>query len=380
MQDNEYYNILGVSRNATQKEIKSKYRKLAFENHPDRLPDDKKEEGEKKMSEINNAYDVLSNPEKREIYDMYGKDAVNNQGRGGDPFADIFKHMNKKSKITTKVILRVKLEDIYNGKVIKQEIDRTDTCKKCCGTGFKDKIKHNCVTCNGRGITIKQTMMGPYIQQMQTTCRVCSGSGLEQNPHMVCKSCKHGLVKSKHTLNINIKKGFCEECIIIPNEGNMIPKSDERGDVLVEISVQDDKVFKRAPFGNPLDLFMELDISLLESLTGVNRVINHFNDRKISIIDTELIKEGDLKYIPSEGLSDGNNIGDLIIKYHIKYPKKIDMNTKKDIYKVLTGKDYDTNFDMSIPKGTELAYLLPFNDRSDSHDNQERGGVECVHQ
>src|SRR5438046_759399 len=145
-----YYEILGVGKTASDEELKKKKRELAIKYHPDRLPEDKKDWGTEMFKKVQEAYDVLSDPKKRKIYDKFGKEGLQNGGMdptmGGfnpeDLFPGIFKSKKNNKIAPIKIRLDVSLENLYLGKEFDYEIERFTLCKNCDNTGFSDKQKH----------------------------------------------------------------------------------------------------------------------------------------------------------------------------------------------------------------------------------------------
>lgn len=198
----DYYKILGVDRNASQEEIKTQYKKLAKKYHPDINP-----QGGEKFKEINAAYDVLSDTEKRRMYDMYGQEMPMGGpqgspfGSGMDPFdifarvfrdEDIFGGMgrNQRRVDTVEAILNVSLADVFIGatKEIKYSID--SICTTCHGTGTKDgSPTPKCSTCQGSGFTFRTVRMGQFISQQQSPCPSCQGTGELIKPNNRCNTC-----------------------------------------------------------------------------------------------------------------------------------------------------------------------------------------------
>ncbi|XP_013777769.1 dnaJ homolog subfamily A member 2-like [Limulus polyphemus] len=188
MADTKLYDLLGVSRNASDLEIKKAYRKLAKEFHPDKNP----EKGEK-FKEISYAYEVLSDQKKREIYDRHGIKGLQEGGTdGGFASEDIFSHLfggglfggmgrgSGRRKISEDTVhpLKVSLENLYNGKTAKLQLNRNVICKTCDGYGGKPGALQSCQTCNGRGIKVTFRQLGPgMMQQTQTSCPDCGGEG-----------------------------------------------------------------------------------------------------------------------------------------------------------------------------------------------------------
>lgn len=192
----DYYDILGVSKNSTQDDIKKAYRKLAMKFHPDKHPTER-EKYEAKFKEISEAYSVLSDEEKRAGYDQFGKDFVNMEGgsSGMDP-RDIFKNFfgfgRGEEEESSKVVetIQLPLEKIYKGCTVKHTYSRKIKCKGCNGTGNNDKIDRTCKKCNGKKIVTIMKQMGIMIQQYQTKCSLCNGTGGESvSPDKRCNQC-----------------------------------------------------------------------------------------------------------------------------------------------------------------------------------------------
>ena len=405
-----YYEILEVEKKASAAEIKNKYRELALKYHPDKLPADKKAWGEQKIKEINEANEVLKDERKREIYDKFGKDGLENNGPGGFPggfpgfagfpggfpmggdFMDMFKKKEKKEKIEPVIIQEeVTLEEIYNGKHVKREIDRYDLCKSCEGTGNTDKKIHICNTCNGKGSVVQIVQVAPgFIQQMQKPCHDCRGIGREMIDNLKCKKC-NGETKKKSKINIEydlepgIKNG---DYVKLKNLGHEIPKDkrrgEDRGDIVIIIREKEHSIFKHDA-RNPANICIKMTISLAEALCGFSRTINHLDGRKLDILEGSPIKNGDVKYVPDEGLPIKGKTykkGDLFIKYEVEYPTELPKDIKKNLYKLLTGKPLENfNNNKEYVKTIQLSSYENKGFDSDEEEEQPRAErVDCATQ
>lgn len=182
----QLYDVLGVPKEATEAEIKKAFRKLTLIHHPDKGGD------ETKFKEINAAYEVLSNAEKRQLYDKYGLEGVKNGGGGMGGMDDIFNifgmgghrggRKERKKVRPTEREIQVTLEDIYNGKTVKLDNDRTILCPDCNGKGGEDV--QTCKDCGGRGAVMKTVQIGPGMyQQSQAACSKCRGTGEVRPSH-----------------------------------------------------------------------------------------------------------------------------------------------------------------------------------------------------
>lgn len=419
MSDQSYYDILGVSKNATDKEIKKKYRELVIKYHPDKLPQEKKEWGEKKIKEINEAYNILSDPNKREIYDKFGKEGLESHGISGtegfhqdymDILEELFGHSRNRDRELVEPIVceeNLTLEEIYKGKQIKREIKRYNLCKDCEGTGSVDKINHVCKQCKGKKFIIQTRTLGPgMFQQIQMQCFACKGTGIDTTNINKCKTCEgKKMVKEKHLIKCDIQPGVCHgEVIVIENEGNEIPldlrkenigNNVTRGKVIIKINELKHPIFKRGIVihgkMNPANIFIEMNISLVEALCGFTRSITHLDGRKLFLTETtSMIKDGEIRYIPNEGMPYKGKTykhGDLFIRFHIEYPKKLSYKQKEKIYNILTGKRIEElNFNVP-PEHIEVNLQCvedlkkeDYNHYDDDNNNHQESGVQCATQ
>lgn len=315
----EYYDILGVTKEATSAQIKKAYRKLAIKNHPDKGGDPEK------FKKISVAYDTLSDPEKKELYDKYGKEGVEQGGGGARNADDIFsmffgggggggRSRQRGPKKGKDVVhpLKVSLEDIYNGKVVKISVNR-QRMKYPKGMD-KDKAVQTCPQCDGRGFVIQVRRMGPMIQQVQQQCPKCGGTG-----KIVAKGVKQ--VKERKILEVPIDKGV--------KNGRKVKfdgESDEHpgllpGDVIFVVQEKGHSRFKR----KGADLLMSKEINLCESLCGTKFIVKQLDGREL-LISTEpgkVIKPGEIMCVEDEGMPyEGNPYtkGKLFIAFDVKFP------------------------------------------------------------
>ncbi len=397
-----YYDILGISKTASSTEIKKKWRELCKLYHPDRLPTEKKEWGTKMIKEVNEAYAVLSDKEKKDLYDRYGKAGL--EGTPMPNMDDILKQFmgerRREPQVpSVKIIVNVTLEDVYSGKKIKKEIERYSLCKNCDGTGNKDRKLHKCKKCNGKGKVTQTIQMGPgIIQQMHGPCRSCRGSGRDFNTVDKCETCSgNRAVKENFTISFTIPPGVTNrDVIVVENQGNEIPMEDRRsshitrGNIEVIINEQEHKIFKRGVVFNqqmnPANICLVLEIPLEDAIMGFKKTLEHLDGRKLYIEETKIIKDEDVRVVPDEGLPYKGKLtkGDLFIKYKIKFPENLNDQQRYDVYKALTGKEYKQP---EIPENYE--YLQTFNadgySRNNPYDSDsdgmgEQGGVECATQ
>ncbi|EPR61126.1 putative DnaJ family chaperone [Toxoplasma gondii TgCatPRC2] len=337
----KFYEILEVDRTASVADIKKSYRKLAIKHHPDKGGDPEK------FKEISRAYEVLSDPEKRRIYDDHGEEGLENGGAGADP-TDIFdlffgggrrasRQPSKKKGEDIVSAMKVTLEQMYSGATKRMAINKDVLCKQCNGVGGPADALTTCHDCDGHGVKVVTRQIGPMIQQTQSVCPACKGAGKSMDPSKRCKSCTgKGVVKERKILEIYIEKGAKNHHKVIfrgdaderPNE---IP-----GDVIFILEQQEHAVFKRR--GN--DLFMTKKISLLESLCGFKFVLTHLDGRQLLIQSPPgtVTKPDAVQIIKGEGMPQQKNPflkGDLFIVFEVEFPEHVSDADAKSLSQIL---------------------------------------------
>jgi len=327
------YDILGVKPDATEDEIKKAYKLLARKYHPDKNPD-----GADKFKEISLAYEVLVDAEKRELYDKYGEEGLK-EGGGFEGAEDLFAHIfgfpfggrgrggprGKRKGKDVVVSFPVGLEDLYNGKQTKFELEKTLLCPECKGKGSTvPNAVSKCVHCHGNGITFRMRPAGfGMMQQISEPCNHCSGEGVVIAPADRCPTCKGGkVIQEPKTCDVFVEKGMKHgDKITFKEEGDQFPDIIP-GDVILVLQQNEHEMFVRE--GN--DLLMEHDIFLVEALCGFEVGIEHLDGRvlRIKTQPGEITKPGDVKYIPDEGMPYPKNPmqkGKLLIKFNIIFPE-----------------------------------------------------------
>jgi molecular chaperone DnaJ len=274
MAKRDYYEVLGVNRDASEDEIKKAYRKLAMQHHPDRNPDNPK--AEEKFKEAKEAYEVLSSEDKRAAYDRFGHQGVEagagmGAGAGGfaDAFGDIFSEIFGGGRARSNVYrgadlrynLEISLEDAARGAETKIRIPTLDVCEACHGSGAKPGTEPiACPTCHGQGqVRIQQGFFS-----LQQTCPRCSGAGkVVRDP---CTNCSGaGRVKRQKTLSVKIPEGVDEgDRIRLSGEGEAGVNGGPPGDLYVVIRLKPHPVFQRD--GN--DLHCEMPVSFTTAALG----------------------------------------------------------------------------------------------------------------
>ena len=340
------YDVLGVHKNSSDKEIKKAYRKLAIKYHPDK---NKSPDAEEMFKKITAAYEVLSNKEKRERYDRFGEDGIihGNVNNPSDIFSTIFgnhpfdfshhqtpqkphKSKNRMKKID------ISLCDLYNCKTQYVTLDKHIKCTLCKGRGglYESSILH-CNKCHGKGSFMKIIQLGPgIIQQVLQTCDKCNGRGKSIKQNEICIQCNGERIQNiSKKIEVTIGNGIKQdEKIIIYGEANEHPDIKYAGDLILVVNQLDDELFTRK--GD--DLYIQKEILLSEALCGVKFTIEHLDGRILFVEHNDIIRPGMMKYIEGEGMSNKEGYhGKLIIEFRIKFPKHLTQERKKYVNKLL---------------------------------------------
>ncbi|KAJ3130040.1 DnaJ- protein scj1 [Nowakowskiella sp. JEL0407] len=298
----DYYKVLGVGRSATKRQIKKSYKELSKKYHPDKNKGDKS--AEEKFIELAQAYEVLTDDEKRRIYDQYGEEGLNNQGQKfHDPF-DIFSQFgfqgfgghkpSERKGPEIRMELPVSLEELFLGKSFEVELNKQIICPTCRGSGAKnpDDVK-TCTSCGGSGTKIVRQMLGPGIyQQMQTHCDACGGRG--KIVKTTCKACGgHKVRRGSHQITVTIERGMQDgQTLLFEREGDQNPDITP-GDVIFIISASPHPIFTR--HGD--NLYMKEVITLREALIGFERKIKHLDGEFITVKREGVTQPGELLFL-----------------------------------------------------------------------------------
>ena len=368
MAKRDYYEVLGVSKNATEAEIKKAYRKLAVKYHPDKNPGDS--EAETKFKEAAEAYEVLSNKDKKARYDQFGHAGVGGAAQGGGPggfgggmsmddifdqFGDIFggfggfgggsrgggarRRVNKGSNIRIKVALT--LEEIAEGTEKKVKVNKYIKCDSCSGSGAEKGSSFNtCGTCNGSGQVTRVT--NTFLGQMQTssTCPSCNGEG--KTIEHKCKKCYgDGIVRGDEVIPINIPAGVEEGMQMqVSGMGNAGARGGINGDLLVVIEEKPHDLFKREGKNLHYDLFINFATAAL----GGSEVIPTL-EGKVKIKIDPGTQSGKLLRLRGKGLPEVNAYGkgDIIVNVNVWTPQNVSSEEKSILEKLQESENFKPN-------------------------------------
>jgi len=383
VKETKFYDILGVKPSATPDELKKAYRKLALKYHPDKNPN----EGER-FKQISQAYEVLSDPEKKKIYDQGGEQAIKEGGAGGgfsspmDLFDMFFsgggfgggRHRREQRGKDVVHQLSVSLEELYKGAVRKLALQKNVICDKCEGRGGKKGAVEQCPTCGGSGMRVQIQQIAPgMIQQIQSMCMECRGSGERINPKDRCKNCNgRKVVREKKILEVHIDKGMVDgQKIIFNGEGDQEPDL-EAGDIIIVLDEKEHPVYKRSG----CDLIFRQELQLSEALCGFQKLIKTLDGRDllISCIPGEVVKHGDVKCVMNEGMPQYKNPfekGRLIVQSLVEFPTTIDPAIISTLENCLPPRP-----EIMIPDQAEECVLLPFDPKSKSREHMHRQAYE----
>ena len=393
----KYYKVLGVDKTASQDEIKKVYKKLVRTKHPDKGGDPKE------FQEIQVAYNILSDENKRKVYDEYGEEGIKEGMDSTDGPSDIFdilrgRGRGRNEKKKTKSVLQqmaVTLEDIYRGREKYLEINRYRICKKCIGNGSNNPdADTKCPGCNGKRYKMVVQRMGNTILQSQQACPDCRGEGYIIKDADKCTLCRGNKVnKESKTIKISLDKGAPDgKRYTFEGESDEMPGY-EPGDVIIEIRIKKHNLFERTG----ADLTYHADISLLEALTGFNLLITHLDDRKVLIKSKpgEIIKPGDIKTVKECGMpffEHPTKYGNLYIKFNIIFPKTLGEKQKQALQQlfpkiVMEIKDINTikeKYDMNDFNEAETNTFATGGNKPEEDESDERprqgGAVTCENQ
>ena len=348
MAKRDYYDVLGVTKSVTEKELKKAYKKAAIKFHPDKNPDDKSAEG--KFKEAAEAYEVLSDSNKRARYDQYGHAGLEGGGGFGgsgfggggmnmddifSQFGDIFgsafggsgrggRRRSRGSNLRVRV--KLTLEEIANGVEKKIKINKNVGCDDCNATGAENGNLSTCNQCNGSGQTVQ--IVNTPLGRMQTsgTCNGCGGQG--ETASSACGTCSgQGVVKKPEEVSIKIPAGVEDGMqLSVSGKGNIAPRGGVAGDLIVVIEEIPHEVLKR----DGKNLHYDLYISYSDAVLGANPAIQTISS-KVKIKLEAGIQSGKILRLRGKGLPsvDRYGSGDLLIHVNVWTPQELTKEQKK---------------------------------------------------
>ena len=358
----DYYEVLGVNKNASKDEIKSAFRRLAKKYHPDIC---KEENAEEKFKEVQEAYSVLSDDNKRRQYDQFGHAGVSGNGAGfggsgfggagfgfdasdlGDIFDDLFgggfgfggssRNRGNRARRGSDVLMQVDLtfEEAIFGCEKDFDLDVVAECDKCNGLGGHGE--ETCKRCHGSGtITSEQrTILGSFMTK--TTCPECDGKGKTYKE--VCSKCRgKGKVKTRKTITVSIPSGIDNlERLRVPGKGNSGENGGASGDLYLEFHIKKHKYYER----EGLDIYLEVPINMVEAVLGCKKEIpTIYGNVKLTIpAGTDSLDKQRLK---GKGIKDSTSrrVGDMYVIFKVITPKKLSRDQKK-LFENLAKTDLD---------------------------------------
>ena len=358
MAKRDYYEVLGVNKNATDEELKKAYRKLAKKYHPDANPDNKKE-AEEKFKEVNEAYETLSDPQKRRMYDQFGADGPQGFGGGQGPFGqggyysysssgfngfddfgdlgDIFssffgggfggrtssrKQNGPRKGADLNLRMEITFEQAFSGVEKEITVTRNETCDNCHGTGAKPGTSvTKCTMCNGTGqvTQVQNTILG----QMQTrrTCTACHGTGeVIKEPCDICHG--RGTVRKQPRIKVKIPAGIDDnQTVVLRGEGEPGEKGGPKGDLYITVRIKKHSIFTRS--GN--NVMCEVPITITQATLGADLEIPMVDGTKEIYKIPDGTQTGTKFVIKNKGFKSVNSssVGDFVFTVKVQTPKKL---------------------------------------------------------
>lgn len=323
-QHTKFYDVLGLTPNATQDQIKKAYRQNAIKYHPDRNHD---EGAEDKFKEISNAYEILSDPEKRRMYDQFGEEGMSDpfSGMGMDPFSMF--NMGQKRERVTQYVHKITLDEYFRHKTITIDIPRNTQCEKCDSTGFTDKVPHPCTQCKGNGHVMRITKVAQFIQQMQVVCPACHGNKFDTTEiEKRCNSCEgKGTIKFVESCSVEIPQDILRNPITnLPEKGAFVNGKYLSLDVIFKL-----KMPKNYGITSDGKLVYSMQINYPETLCGFRREIDHPSGKKLLIVSDKgnIINPHYIYQLPGLGFAD--NV--MYLNFNINYSEKIIIPRKSQL-------------------------------------------------
>ena len=363
----DYYEVLGVDKNASPEELKKAYRKLALQYHPDRNPGNK--EAEEKFKEAAEAYEVLSNPEKKARYDRFGHAGMSGAGGYGgqgmsmddifSQFGDLFADFGLGSFFSggfgggsrsggtvrqrggnIRVKVKLNLQEIEKGVKKKIKVNKYVTCDHCHGSGSENGETETCPRCGGRGQVIQT--VNSFFGQMQTTstCPNCGGTG-----KIIKNKCSHcngeGIVKGEEVIEIDIPAGVGEGMqLTVRGKGGAGPHNGINGDLIVLIEEEKHPELER----DGSNLIYNLFISVIDAILGTEAEVPTVSG-KVRVKITPGTQSGKILRLRGKGLPNVNSYGtgDLLVNVNVWIPKKVSKEEEKTLQTLAASENFKPN-------------------------------------
>jgi len=345
----DYYEVLGVSKDANEAELKKAFRSLARKFHPDKNPDDA--ESEQLFKEVQEAYAVLSNPQERRQYDMFGHDSPGGSpfGPGGfqgvninlddlfsGGFESIFSGMfgggrTSRGRRGNDVLLRhsISIEQVFDEAEIEISAKLSIACESCDGTGAQSPEDiQNCSTCDGQGRIMQQARVGPFVQQMVSDCPDCAGSG--KTIRKRCSSCRgSGTTLREQKLRINLPRG-ADDGLRLRHRGKGEPIVNGRsGDLYIQLDIEPHAWFER----DGPDLIMALPLGYPEMMLGTQVELPHIDGKPLVIDVPAGAKPSETLLVRGRGLPHrrGRGRGDVTVLLKLHVPEKFNKSMRSTL-------------------------------------------------
>ncbi len=332
----DYYKILGIDRGASQEDIKKAFRQLARKCHPDLNKGSK--EAEEKFKEINEAFQALGDPKKREQYDRFGSSSENSAGFGGFggfgfedffrgfSFEDIFENFSERAGL--RFDMEITLEDVFHGKKTNIEIPVLSDCRACKGTGAKDGLLKTCAFCGGSG-RIRRLQRSIFAQILNIgVCGKCMGTG--KTAAKPCGACGGtGKIRENKKMEITVPKGI--------EDGQALRVECEGEDLYVVVRVREHEIFDRSG----ADLFCKTTVDLGTAVLGGEADVPAISGKARLKIPAGTQSHTVFR-LRGQGMPSSSGRGDLFVKIVVQMPENLSEKQKQALKEILTGKKAET--------------------------------------
>lgn len=322
----DYYTILGVSKDASDEDIKKAFRKSALKYHPDKNNNTDAE----KFKQINEAYETLSDPQKRREYDQPQIPQFPHFNFSHEHFGNIFTQQHRHSQFVKRNnyqhVIDISLKDVFFGITKRLKIKRDKICMKCV---------HECPFCNGTGQISHRLVLGPLTNIINQPCSNCGGTGMKKENNTICPDCSNSIIKEERLVEIIIPKGVENgKQFIFKEWGEQAQRTNEKsGDLVVIVRIETNHIFNR----EGLDLIHEIRLSLKDSIVGKEVVIPLYDEElKLHTKGFGIINPNKRYTVFNRGIVSELQKGHLHIRFIIEYPDKtLTDNERKSITEAL---------------------------------------------